>query len=110
MKYQCLLVKDATCLSCESTAHSQGDAPVKVSINGDFSDTVTGTFYYYTPPEVHWAEPFIGIKPGGTRVTVHGAYFENLPDLKCVFGTKFVPAQLVNSGTLICMYIFESCS
>lgn len=97
-----LSFKDETCLNCQSPPHEYGNATVKVSLLGDFTDTVTTSFHYYEPPQVDYAEPFIGKKPGGTLVHVHGSNFENLPSLGCVFGSIIVPAKFISSTVVSC--------
>eukprot|EP00331_Platyophrya_macrostoma_P024251 CAMPEP_0176452896 /NCGR_PEP_ID=MMETSP0127-20121128/28863_1 /TAXON_ID=938130 /ORGANISM="Platyophrya macrostoma, Strain WH" /LENGTH=1801 /DNA_ID=CAMNT_0017841547 /DNA_START=33 /DNA_END=5438 /DNA_ORIENTATION=+ len=94
-----------TCLVCVSPAISTtGPLSLKVSVNGDFTDTQEAEFRYYVQPKVYYTVPFIGRQEGGTYVQVHGSGFQDFRDmLKCGFGTKHVEAKFVDDGLVVCI-------
>jgi len=95
-------IRNQTCLNCQTLPHDVGTIKVEVSINGDFKDTATADFTFYTQPTLTFANPFLGYKTGGTFIQVNGENFSNLPTLTCSFGSVVVPATYVSSSLVTC--------
>ncbi len=71
----------------------------KVSVTGDFSDSMNhAEFTYYQPVQIERIQPRYGPKDGGTVVQVWGNNFKEFdnPTL-CSFGTKTAAAIIKNS-------------
>jgi IPT/TIG domain. len=87
-----------------SPAHDiEETVQLKISLNGDFKDTLTADFIYYIQPTVLYSVPFIGSKNGNTFVQVFGKNFRDFGEnLRCAFGTVYVPARFVSSNMITC--------
>lgn len=84
---------------------SEGVQAVRVSLTGDFSDSLNSVnFQYYPKTLIHAFYPRYGPKDGATPVKVWGENFIDFgeDETRCSFGTRSVPAKVYNSTYLEC--------
>ena len=91
-----------TCVSPPSIDSLPGAVPVRL-MNNDAVYEVMAAFTYHSVVEIERIHPVLGLRSGGTLITLYGTGFIDTASTRCRFAENlFVPARLLAPGQLEC--------